>query len=180
MKEFSRRSDLTNETYLSVFLGVFARIVKVTDFAQVINFREWAHGKILPSKIDKNNRESKLFLFCFVFNTTAKQSLLSLFQNNNKDKKFIVPSFCSFCFLNGLFTHALAKCVDRIIILNIDQISLRCAVIATWLVTSGIIQLYWHFTFEFLDIRGHCRYTLIYWTRGQLNNEGGGERHEIK
>ena len=162
---------------MSIFLGVFARIVKVTDFAQVINFRERAHGKILPRKIDKNNRESKLFLFCFVFNTTAKQSLLSLFQNNNKNKKFIAPSFCSFCFLNGLFTHALAKCADRIII---DQISLRCAVIATWLVTSGIIQLYCHLTFEFLDIRGHCRYTLIYCARGQLNNEGGGERHEIK
>ena len=104
-------------------------------------------------------------MFCFVFNTTTKQSLLSLFQNNNKDKKFIVPSFCSFCFLNGLFTHALAKCADRIIILNIDQISLCCAVIATWLVTSGIIQLYWHLTFEFLDIRGHCRYFNTLYTR---------------
>ena len=67
-------------------LGVFARIVKVTDVAQVINFREKAHGKIHPRKVDKNNRESMnlllfvclLFFFCF-------------FQQNSKTK-FIVPS----------------------------------------------------------------------------------------
>ena len=39
MKEFLRRFDLANGKYLSIFLGVFARIVKVTNFAQVINSR---------------------------------------------------------------------------------------------------------------------------------------------
>ena len=76
MKEFSRRFDLANVS----FLGVFARIVKVTHFAQVINFREIPHGKIHPHKVDKNNRESAFFCFycCFIFDATAKQSLLSL------------------------------------------------------------------------------------------------------
>ena len=38
VKEFLRRFDLANGKYLSIFLGVFARIVKVTHFAQVTNF----------------------------------------------------------------------------------------------------------------------------------------------
>ena len=58
MKEFSRRFDLAYRKYLSIFLRVFARIVKVTHFAQIINFRERSHGKIHPRKVDKNNRES--------------------------------------------------------------------------------------------------------------------------
>ena len=63
-------------------LGIFARIVKVTDFAQVINFREKAHGKIYPHKVDKNNRESmNLIFYLFIF----------FFQQNSKTK-FIVPS----------------------------------------------------------------------------------------
>ena len=45
VKEFSGRFDLANGKYSSIFLGVFARIVKVTHFRQVINFRERAHGK---------------------------------------------------------------------------------------------------------------------------------------
>ena len=81
-------------------LEVFARIVKVTDVAQVINFREKAHGKIHPRKVDKNNRESTnlLLFFCCFF---------CFFQQNNKTK-FIVPSltqhqkqkvFCPFFFV---------------------------------------------------------------------------------
>ena len=64
VKEFSRRSDLVNGKYLSVFLGVFARIFKVTHFSKVINVCEQAHGKFHPRKVGKNNRES-LFLFFF-------------------------------------------------------------------------------------------------------------------
>ena len=36
-KEFSRRFDMGNGKYLSIFLGVFARIAKVTHSAHVIN-----------------------------------------------------------------------------------------------------------------------------------------------
>ena len=72
----------------------FARIVKVTHFAQVINFRERAHGKIHPRKVDKSNRESTFLLF--FFNTTAKQSLLHLLQHNTKNKKVIVFLFVGF------------------------------------------------------------------------------------
>ena len=41
----------------------FARIVQITHFAQVINFRERVHGKIHPRKVDKSNRESTFLLF---------------------------------------------------------------------------------------------------------------------
>ena len=58
VKEFPRRFDLANRKYLSIFLGVFVRIVKVTHFAQVINFRGKASGNTLPRRADKNNRES--------------------------------------------------------------------------------------------------------------------------
>ena len=34
VKEFSRRFDLENEEYMSIFLGVFGKIVKVTHFPQ--------------------------------------------------------------------------------------------------------------------------------------------------
>ena len=53
MKEFSCRFDLANEKYLSVFLGVFAKIVKVIYFAQVITFPESTHGKVHPCKVDR-------------------------------------------------------------------------------------------------------------------------------
>ena len=53
MKKFSRRFDLANEKYLSIFLRVFARIVKVTHFAQVINSLERAHGKVHPCKVNR-------------------------------------------------------------------------------------------------------------------------------
>ena len=92
-------------------LGVFARIVKVTDVAQVINFREKAHGKIHPRKVDKNNRESMnlLLFFCCFF---------CFFQQNNKTK-FIVPSltqhqkqkvFCPFFFV--AFVLAFLEFID--------------------------------------------------------------------
>ena len=58
VKKFSRRFDLGNVKYLSIFLRVFARIVKVTHFAQVINFRERAHGKI--HEIKQNEMKRKL------------------------------------------------------------------------------------------------------------------------
>ena len=61
------------------FLGVFAIIVKIKHFAQVINFLEIPHWKIHPRKIDENNRESAFFL-------------LSFFRHNSKTK-FIVYSF---------------------------------------------------------------------------------------
>ena len=79
MKEFSSRFDLANGKYLSIFLAVFARIVKVTHFAQVINFREKAHGKTHPRKIDKNNRIYVSFVVVF-FNTTAKKVYCPFFN----------------------------------------------------------------------------------------------------
>ena len=81
VKGFSRRFDLANRKHLSIFLGIFARIVKVTHFAQVINFQERPHGKIYPRNVGKSNREST-FIYLFTF-----------FQHNTKNKKFIVPSF---------------------------------------------------------------------------------------
>ena len=41
------------EIYLSIFLGVFARIVKVTYFAQVVNFSERVHRKVHPRKVNR-------------------------------------------------------------------------------------------------------------------------------
>ena len=55
-KEISRRFDLWNVKYLSIFLRVFARIVKVTHLAQVINFRDRAHGKIHEIKRNEMKR----------------------------------------------------------------------------------------------------------------------------
>ena len=54
---------MENGKYLSIVIGVFTRIVKVTHLVQVINFCERAHGKIHPLKADKNNRESTFFSF---------------------------------------------------------------------------------------------------------------------
>ena len=47
VKEFFRRFDF------AIFKGVFARIVKVTYFPQVINFSETAHGKVHPRKVNR-------------------------------------------------------------------------------------------------------------------------------
>ena len=94
VKEYSRRFYLANWKFLSIFLGIFARIAKVAHFAQVINFRERARRKTHPCKVDKNSRESAfLFAFVFFFDATVKQSFLSLLQHNSKNKKFLVPSF---------------------------------------------------------------------------------------
>ena len=65
MKEFWRRFDLADEKYLSIFLGVFARIVKVAHFAQIINFSKRARGKDSPSKVNRQlgkhgNRPKKI------------------------------------------------------------------------------------------------------------------------
>ena len=67
VKEYSRRSDLANEKYSSIFLGIFERIVKVTHFGQFINFCERAHGTTHPCKVDENNRKSTFFFFFFIF-----------------------------------------------------------------------------------------------------------------
>ena len=53
VKEFSSRFRLANEKYLSIFLRVFARIVKVTHFAQIINCPKRAHGKVHPRKMNR-------------------------------------------------------------------------------------------------------------------------------
>ena len=56
MRKFSRRFDLVNGKYFSIFLGVFVGIVKVTHLAPVINFCEMAQGSIDQPKVYKNNR----------------------------------------------------------------------------------------------------------------------------
>ena len=88
--------NLGNGKHLSVFLGVFARIVKVTHFSQVINFRERAHGKIHPRMVERIYVFFVSCLFLF-FNTTAKiKSLLSLFFCS------LSVFFVAICFSNGL------------------------------------------------------------------------------
>ena len=64
---------------LSIFLGVFARIVKVTHFTQVINFRDKSHGKIHLREVDKNNRESTFLSFFFFATQQQKQEVYSSF-----------------------------------------------------------------------------------------------------
>ena len=75
-KIFSRRFEMANAKYFPIFPEVFARIVKVTHLAQVINFRERAHEKTHLRKVDKNKREATFFRFVLFFNTTAKQILI--------------------------------------------------------------------------------------------------------
>ena len=53
VKESSSRFDLANEKYLSTFPGVFARIVKVKHFPQVIIFCEKTRGKVHPRKVNR-------------------------------------------------------------------------------------------------------------------------------
>ena len=62
MKELLCRFDLANGKYLSIFLGVFARIVKVTHFAQVINFRTIEQKRNFTWKIE-NERHGINFLY---------------------------------------------------------------------------------------------------------------------
>ena len=54
VKEFLHRFDLRNGKYFSIFQGAFARIVKVTHFAQVISFFKMTHRRIHTCKVDKN------------------------------------------------------------------------------------------------------------------------------
>ena len=92
VKEFSRRFDLTN----GIFARGFARTVKVTDFAQVINFREKAHRKIHPQKEDKSNRESMNLL---LFSTQQQNKVYCPFFNTTpKTKSFLSFLFCILCF----------------------------------------------------------------------------------
>ena len=88
----ARRNFPVDLTWRMVFLlAVFARIVKVTDFAQVINFREKAHGKIYPHKVNKYNRESMNLILFFVF------CFFSIKQQN----KVYCPFFnFPFCFIS--------------------------------------------------------------------------------
>ena len=117
MRKFSRRFDLVNGKYFSIFLGVFVRIVKVTHLAPVINFCEMAQGSIDQPKVDKNNRESTFFFFFFFFKKSSKKSFYCPFINTTaKTKSLFSFLLRNLCFSNGLFTHALAKGVDRITI----------------------------------------------------------------
>ena len=80
-KIFSRRFEMANAKYFPIFPEVFARIVKVTHLAQVINFRERAHEKTHLCKVDKNKRESTFFSLCFVFQYNSKTNCYCPFIN---------------------------------------------------------------------------------------------------
>ena len=130
--------------------------MKVTYFSQVINFRKRAHGKIHSRKVDKNNRESTFVFFLFFFQHNSKTKFIATSSIQQQKQKIYSPLFfCSLCFSNGLFNHALANGADHIIIPIINQLSLRCTMTATWLLTSGIIQLfYWHLAIKvFSDLQ---------------------------
>ena len=91
MRKFSRRFDLVNGKYFSIFLGVFVGIVKVTHLAPVINFCEMAQGSIDQPKVDKNNRESTFFFF--FFNTAAKQVFTVPSLTQQQKQKVCSPFF---------------------------------------------------------------------------------------
>ena len=91
MRKFSRRFDLVNGKYFSIFLGVFVGIVKVTHLAPVINFCEMAQGSIDQPKVDKNNRESTFFFF--FFNTAAKQFFTVPSLTQQQKQKVCSPFF---------------------------------------------------------------------------------------
>ena len=93
MRKFSRRFDLVNGKYFSIFLGVFVGIVKVTHLAPVINFYEMAQGSIDQPKVDKNNRESTFFFFFFFFNTAAKQVFTVPSLTQQQKQKVCSPFF---------------------------------------------------------------------------------------
>ena len=106
VKEFLGRFDLANWKYLSIFLGAFARIVKVTHFAQVMNFRERIHGKTDSRNVDKNNRESTIFLFRFFFSTPQQNKVYCRFFNRTAKTKLLLSHlFCSLCFSNEKTFH---------------------------------------------------------------------------
>ena len=86
-------------TWGMVFLiGVFARIVKVTDSTQVINFWEKTHGKIHPHKVDKNYRESMKLLFFFFSTQQQNKVYCPFFNTTPKTKSFLSFFLCSICF----------------------------------------------------------------------------------
>ena len=58
VKEFLRRFDLASGKYLSIFHGFFARIFRVSHFAQAINFPGRFQGKVHPRKVNKTNKET--------------------------------------------------------------------------------------------------------------------------
>ena len=117
MTKFSRRFDVVNGKFFSIFLGVFAGIFKVTHLAQVINFCEMAQGSIDQPKVDKNNRESTFFFVFVFFQHSSKTSFYCPFINTTaKTKSLLSFLLRNLCFSNGLFTHALAKGADRITI----------------------------------------------------------------
>ena len=97
MKEFLRRFDLANGNYLSVFLGIFARIVKVTHFAQVAKFRERANRKMHPRKVGKNNREPTFFC-----QQNSKTKFIVPFPTQQEKQKVYLPFlFVAFVFRIG-------------------------------------------------------------------------------
>ena len=107
VKEFLLRFGLANGKYLSIFVVVFARNVKVSHFLHVINFRERAHGKIHQCKVVRNKGESTRGFF-----------------HHNSKTKFIVPSsaqqqkqkdycpFFSVAFVFGMGSYTLVKGAD--------------------------------------------------------------------
>ena len=93
MRKFSRRFDLVNGKYFSIFLGVFVRIVKVTHLAPVINFCEMAQGSIDQPKVDKNNRESTFFFFFFFFLKTAAKKFFTVPSLTQQQKQKVCSPF---------------------------------------------------------------------------------------
>ena len=145
---------MANGNFLSIFPGFFSRIVKVTHFFQVINFRKRAHGKIHPRKLDKNNRESTFVCFVSSFLTHHQNKVYCPFFNTTaKVKSLLSLLFCSLCFSNGL------KCLYKH--------SINAKYIKQWLIFH-FKRYIWLETFRY-----NC-------TQSQLNNEGRGELHEVK
>ena len=94
---FTLRNFRVDLIWRMVFLlGVFSRIVKVTDFAQVINFRKRAHGKIYPRKVDKNNIESTFLLFSSFSTQQQNKVYCPFFNTTPKIKSFCLLFFVAF------------------------------------------------------------------------------------
>ena len=101
-KVWKRRFDLANGKYLSLFLEVFARMVKVTHFAQVINFPERAQVKIHLRKVDKNNREYTFSLLLFFFQHNRKTKFIAPSSKQQQKQKVCCPFFfAAFVFQMG-------------------------------------------------------------------------------
>ena len=114
VKKYSCIFDLANGKYLSIFLVIFARIVKVTHFAQVINFCESVHGKIHPRKVDKNREFT--FFFCFFFQHNSKTKFIVPSSTQQQKQKVYCPLFfVAFVFRLGslLFTLCSRTCFQK-------------------------------------------------------------------